>query len=87
MVYGQSAGGLSTAMHLIHPVSNNMINSVAIHSNPNGIPCKENWEAKKQYHQFEETAQCIGKGINCLRNLSQNEVLEVLEKMPSGKFL
>ena len=63
MIYGQSAGAISTSMHTIYQPSADMINSVVVHSNPYAIPMKENWEAKKQFAEFEEKAGCAGKAM------------------------
>ena len=82
MLFGQSAGGVSTTMHLIHPPSSNLIKNVVIHSNPHTIPLKENWVAKKQYSLFEHEAGCIGQGVNCLRDLDWEKVVEIAGKIP-----
>ena len=82
MVFGQSAGAVSTTMHLLHPPSSDLIKNVVIHSNPHAIPFKENWEAKKQYSLFEAEAGCLGEGVNCLRDLDWEEIVEIVGKVP-----
>ena len=87
MIFGQSAGGVSTLLHLLY--SGEMISSVVSHSNPLAIPMKENWEGQKQAWQFADTADCIKSTITsaedrnaCLRALSKDEVMSVKGKMP-----
>ena len=45
MIFGQSAGAVSVAQHLIYPRSQTLFHTAAMHSNPLAIPCKESWEA------------------------------------------
>lgn len=63
-VFGQSAGGMSTSLHLINDESAKMINNVIIESSPFAIPLKEKWEAKKQFAEFESVANCTHKEMN-----------------------
>ena len=87
MIFGQSAGGVSTLLHLLH--SSDMISSVVSHSNPLAIPMKENWEGQKQAWQFADTAGCINDKITspedrnaCLRALDKDAVMRVRREMP-----
>ena len=100
MIFGQSAGGVSVAQHLIQPERNEhsrlninlylnlipafifdthssqpLFSSVAIHSNPFAIPCKENWLAGIQANYFARDLGCPDLDLDCMRSKTGREVL------------
>ncbi|CBY43781.1 unnamed protein product [Oikopleura dioica] len=83
MIFGQSAGGVSTTLHLLETPG---IKSVNIHSNPLAIPVKEHWEGQRQFQQFAELADCYDKAdrMSCLRDLPMDTIIDqIVPNMPT----
>ncbi|CAG5103742.1 Oidioi.mRNA.OKI2018_I69.chr1.g915.t1.cds [Oikopleura dioica] len=83
MIFGQSAGGVSTTLHLLETPG---INSVNIHSNPLAIPVKEHWEGQRQFQQFAELAGCYDSDdrMGCLRKIPMYNIThDIVPNMPT----
>jgi len=68
-LFGQSAGAMSIGLHLISPASRGLFRAAVMESNPYGIPYKRQRHADLVRQVFEMRAGCLGKGLDCLKDL------------------
>jgi carboxylesterase type B len=74
MIYGQSAGAISVAQHLIYEKSIPLFKSIVMHSNPLTIACKDSWEAGIQANYFAKDIGCPTLNLKCMREKTADEV-------------
>ncbi len=80
-LFGQSAGGTSTAVHLSSPVSDPLFHQAIVQSNPWTLHIKSKDEANKIGRHFSKDVGCRdGAEISCLRSKSASAVLAAMIK-------
>jgi carboxylesterase type B len=84
-IFGQSAGGTSTATHLISPQSQPLFTKAIVESNPWTLILKTPAEAEKIAKKFSKDLGC-GKAEDpaCLRGKSSAEVLAAAKQAQGG---
>ena len=64
-----------------------LFSSVAIHSNPFAIPCKENWLAGIQANYFARDLGCPDLDLDCMRSKTGREVLAAQRFIDNFSYL
>ncbi|ESO87838.1 hypothetical protein LOTGIDRAFT_72137, partial [Lottia gigantea] len=82
-LYGQSAGGQSTMIHLTNAKSEPLFQQAIVESSPFTIPYKSYPEALLLSAEFSNLVNCPPLDSNCLRNLSAEVLVEAQFKARS----
>jgi carboxylesterase type B len=75
-LFGQSAGGMSIALHLAAPSSRDLFRAAIMESNPFGIPYKSPHAAERFAKTFVFDIGCEHGGVDCLRRTPVEAILE-----------
>ncbi len=76
-LFGESAGAMSVGLHSLSiPSSDGLFRAAIMQSNPFGIPYKTVTEATAQAALLEQKLGCSGKGIDCLRGVSADDIVK-----------
>lgn len=79
-LYGESAGAISTSIHLLNPANKDVFKGAIMQSgHASTIPVPRTEDYQRPYDDFVELAGCSGQEdtLDCLRNLSEEEILSV----------
>lgn len=79
-LYGESAGAISTGIHLLNPDNANVFKGAVLQSgHPSTVPMPRTEDYQAPYDDFVQLAGCAGQEdtLDCLRNLSEDEILSV----------
>ncbi|EGG13274.1 putative cholinesterase [Cavenderia fasciculata] len=74
-VFGQSAGGTSSAIHLVSPKSTNLLSKIIIESNPWSLPVKTVDESIDLAEKFAKDIGCNVDDTSCLLSQSVDSIL------------
>ncbi|KAK3098566.1 hypothetical protein FSP39_020734 [Pinctada imbricata] len=84
-IFGQSAGAVSAAIHMISRKADRYFQQVIIQSLPFSIPLKTFNEAYEQGSRFSEALSCSPQDLPCLRRKTPREILRAQGHVTSGK--
>jgi len=66
-LYGESAGAMSTGIHLVSPESRDLFRAAIVESNPYGVPYKDLEQARAIAGKFAHNLGCPSDDIGCMR--------------------
>ena len=76
-LFGQSAGAMSIATHMISPKSKNLFHRAILESEPFGLPFRTTSEFEGLASAFADKANCTSGDVEtCLRNLPYEKIIE-----------
>lgn len=79
-LFGQSAGGTSTATHLTSPRSKGLFQRAIIHSSPLSLPNKPLADAQWLGDQFAAMVNCQPSDVACLRNVPADQLVDAQKR-------
>jgi acetylcholinesterase/cholinesterase len=75
-LFGQSAGGTSTAVHLTSKASQGLFQKAIIHSNPFTLPMKDPKTAALNSRDFALALKCQPNDLACMRSKTTDEIIK-----------
>jgi carboxylesterase type B len=75
-LFGESAGAMSTGLHLISPPSHGLFRAAILESNPYGLPYKRPREAERLGTLLRDLLGCLLGGLDCMRRASVQAIVE-----------
>lgn len=79
-LYGESAGAISTGIHLLNPANKDVFKGAILQSgHASTIPMPRTQDYQAPYDDFVKLAGCEGRedSLDCLRDLSEEQILSV----------
>jgi len=75
-LFGQSAGGTSTAVHLTSKASQGLFQQAIIHSNPFTLPLQTTISAGEVGKAFANLLGCPANDLKCMRNKTTDQIIK-----------
>lgn len=79
-IYGESAGAMSTGIHLVSPKSAGLFRAAMMESNPYGLPYKTLKQAEPLAKEFAGNLGCASDDIGCMRAKLPELVLDAQQQ-------
>ena len=79
-IFGQSAGAVSVAIHLLSPLSAGMFQRAIIQSLPFGVPLRSSHDAQVYTQAFAKFSGCNVDDMACLQALDTDTIIAVQQK-------
>ena len=79
-IYGESAGAMSTGIHLVSPKSAGLFRAAIMESNPYGLPYKTLKQAEPLAKEFAVNLGCASDNIGCMRTKLPELVLDAQQQ-------
>lgn len=79
-IFGESAGAMSVGLHQLSvPSSQGLFRAILMESNPLGIPYKTLEQSVTSGELFEKLVGCEGEGLDCMRSVPADVIVEQQE--------
>jgi len=83
LLFGQSAGGTSTAVHMTTSASQGLFHKAIIHSNPFTLPLQDPTSASFIAYNFAVALDCPVNDLDCFRSKTTQEIVAASSKATS----
>jgi carboxylesterase type B len=79
-LFGQSAGAMSTLLHMLSPSSSGLFQRAILESNPIGLNYRTSQQALVQGAQLAKFLDCAADDIDCMKGASWEEIVNTQQR-------